>query len=172
MKPVIILSIVCVATVYTSGRWHTRTRTSGLCFLVRPRSAKSGSGEAGCCLGVPLAAHAGVRRDEISHLQFRRASGMRLDGCLGGIGLASPSLPGHAWRRAVVCCLSPGGTFSWRGLSSGCSFGAIRAGVPIAPRHPPLMFAQGVIAISRPAFAQALEETKQMEIRFKLPSPP
>jgi len=34
------------------------------------------------------------------------------------------------------------------------------------------MFAKGVTAVSRLAFAQALGETKQMEIRFKLPSPP
>lgn len=34
------------------------------------------------------------------------------------------------------------------------------------------MFAKGVIAVSHPAFAQALEESKQMEIGFQLPSPP
>lgn len=104
MKSVIILSIVCVATVYTSERWHIRTRTSSLCFLMRPRSAKSRSGEPGHCLVVPLVAHAG---DAISHLQFRRALGMCCILMAASVGSGwyhhfSPAMPrGGLWFAAL-----------------------------------------------------------------------
>lgn len=93
--------INCVATVYTSERWHIWTRTSRLCFLMRPCSARGRRGEPGCWPGVPLVAPAGVTQDKVSHLQFRGALGM----CC--ISMAAPV--GSGWHRHFSPAVPRGG---------------------------------------------------------------
>lgn len=183
MKPVIILSIVCVATVYTRGRWHIGASTSSPCFVMRPRSAKSRSREPDAVRLSPRWLTPGSEGTRSTTCNLEEVWGcavfrwLPLWGQAGRWGLwAGTLLRGTAVPPQPCpeegCGLlpyAPGGSCSWRGGSSGCSFGATRAGEPVAPD---LMFAKGVIAVSRPAFSQALEENKQMEIRFKQPSPP